>query len=130
MVEPVAFDEGPVIMCNTPVAGIEQQERGFGSRRAFQSRRLARDYHRRRIAFQANPLLRDADLTQPPHLIFAEHFKAIHASAPKQSDAVEELEKRTRVSHLGNCAFWMEIGDAVNEFLSQNEIGRRYPMQK
>ena len=83
----------------------------------------------RGIALQTNSLLRNSALCQASRLIEAQHFEAIDSTSPELREPQQQAKKTARASALGDQALRMEIRDAIDELLPEQEIERRNEMQ-
>jgi hypothetical protein len=84
MILRVRFNECFFIMGNPPIARV-QDDPGPAAQFIRQRQRLKpwRECYGGRVAFQANPSLRNTTIYKSPGLIQAQHFERIDATSPK-----------------------------------------------
>src|SRR5208337_3755270 len=86
--------------------------------------------YRRWVRLETHAARWNSDLGEALALIVPESFEHVHPPPPEERRAIQQIEKDRRAASLGDCAFGMKIGDAIDELLAQDKIGRRDPMQK
>src|SRR5262249_42904038 len=126
----VPFDKSILIVGNAPIAGVKDDPRSTAQlSRQRQWREPRREDHRRRIGFEANAFLRNADVGQPLSLIEAQHFEYIDTATPKVGEVEEPAKKQPAAPTLGDEALRMEIHDAIDETFPEHHVEWRYEMQ-
>src|SRR5262249_23615682 len=78
--------------------------------------------NRGRITLELNTRLSNPTLCESPGLIESENFEGIHTPSPKPGETEQQTQYNPTAAALGNKTFRMEIGDAIDEFLSEQEI--------
>src|SRR5215813_11563250 len=78
-----------------------------------QWRQALRKCHRRGVAFQPDPSLRNPVIHESARLVDAQHFKRVDTTPPETCQAQQQPKDQSAASPFGNEALRMEVGDAV-----------------